>query len=223
MGSGQSVLLARELEKSASCRDLTSEKEVMCEVKRLRQMIHENRKYLVEAFQNDKSAQCCTSPEKAIDSKNCIVLHHSDNGRSCDMSPATTCHEQSVTITSTSLIPTGGASSPSRSNPANFYKFDNQQATMFELDKAPEFRSYLSKEFHRFQNSEEDQRLSWDSFWRFARYLDLNLSDDDIAALRQKADINQDGFVDWVEMIDVFTPLLVSSKLNKKCNNWHDK
>lgn len=186
-------------------------------------MIQDNRKYLVEAVQNNESVLCCSSPEKALDSKSCIVLHHSDDARTRDRGPSKNCDEQSVKITSASRVPTGGASSPSRSKPANFYEFDNQQAKAFELNKAPELCSYLSKEFHRFQNSEDDQRLSWDSFWRFARYLDLNLSDDDIAALRQKADVNQDGFVDWVEMVDVFTPLLVSSKLNKKCNNWHDK
>jgi len=213
MGSGQSVLLARELEKSVSCRDLTSEKEVMCEVKRLRKMIHDNRKYLVEAVQKPESAHCCDSPDDTLDNKCGIVLRNSDDGAICKRSPSSNSDEHSVQVTPMKTTPTGGASSPSRTNPANFYKFDNHQAKAFELDKAPELWSYLSKEFHRFQNSEDDQRLSWDSFWRFARYLDLNLSDDNIAALRQKADVNQDGFVDWLEMVDVFTPLLVSAKL----------
>jgi hypothetical protein len=53
------------------------------------------------------------------------------------------------------------------------------------------------------------QRLSWDGFWRFARDLDLGLSDAEIAKLRQQGDKDMDGFVDWNEMVDVFRPLLV--------------
>jgi hypothetical protein len=52
--------------------------------------------------------------------------------------------------------------------------------------------------------------LSWDGFWRFTRDLDLGLNDDEIAKLRQKADVDMDGYVDWGEMVDVFLPLLVS-------------
>jgi len=38
--------------------------------------------------------------------------------------------------------------------------------------------------------------------------MDLGLTDQDIAELRQKCDVDQDGFVSWQEMIDVFSPLL---------------
>ena len=54
------------------------------------------------------------------------------------------------------------------------------------------------------------QRLSWDGFWRFTRDLDLGLDDAAIAELRQKADVNRDGYVDWGEMVDVFAPILVT-------------
>jgi hypothetical protein len=51
--------------------------------------------------------------------------------------------------------------------------------------------------------------LSWDGFWRFARDLDFGLSDTEIAKLRQKADKDMDGYIDWNEMVEVFLPLLV--------------
>jgi len=53
------------------------------------------------------------------------------------------------------------------------------------------------------------QRLTWDGFWRFARDLDFGLSDIEIAKLRQKADKDMDGYIDWNEMVDVFLPVLV--------------
>jgi Ca2+-binding EF-hand superfamily protein len=51
--------------------------------------------------------------------------------------------------------------------------------------------------------------LSWDGFWRFTRDLDLGLSDIEIAKLRQQADTDMDGYIDWNEMVEVLLPLLV--------------
>jgi hypothetical protein len=38
--------------------------------------------------------------------------------------------------------------------------------------------------------------------------MDLGLSDDAIASLRQQADVNSDGVVDWEEMVAILEPLL---------------
>jgi hypothetical protein len=196
MGSGQSVLRA-EIDKPANCEDLTTEEEVMSELIRLRKLVRDHRKILKKAAQIAEKEQSPVSDEPMTSSRLTARLPKGDRAR-IPSNGGAMC-----------LVPTGGASSPSRSRPANFAKFDNLQAKAFKLDKSPELRDYLSNEFNRFQNSDDDQRLSWDSFWRFTCYLDLDLTDEDIAALRQKADVNQDGFVDWFEVEAVFTPLLV--------------
>ena len=54
-------------------------------------------------------------------------------------------------------IPTGSASSPSRTRPANFARFDNPSAQAFTLNDSPELHDYLVNEFHRFENSATDQ------------------------------------------------------------------
>jgi Ca2+-binding EF-hand superfamily protein len=50
--------------------------------------------------------------------------------------------------------------------------------------------------------------LEWDEFWRFMHDLELNLSDEEIVKLRQKADVNKDGVIEWDEMLAVVQPLL---------------
>jgi Ca2+-binding EF-hand superfamily protein len=52
------------------------------------------------------------------------------------------------------------------------------------------------------------QVLEWDEFWRFMHDLELNLSDEEIVKLRQKADVNKDGVIEWDEMVAVVQPLL---------------
>jgi hypothetical protein len=60
-------------------------------------------------------------------------------------------------------VPTESASSPTRSRPADFKRFDNKAAEEFHLENSPELSDYLVNEFHRFQVSTSDQVSGQDS------------------------------------------------------------
>jgi len=67
--------------------------------------------------------------------------------------------------------------------------------------------------------------LDWQEFWRFLHGLDLGLTDFEIGQLRQKADANSDGVVEWDELLSVIEPLLGkiwNAKLNDapEYNKW---
>ena len=76
----------------------------------------------------------------------------------------------------------------------------------FRLDQAPQLLEFLTNEYWRFCGT--DQVLSWDEFWRLMKELDLGLSDVEIAELRQAADTNADGVVEWEELIKVVEPMI---------------
>ena len=87
----------------------------------------------------------------------------------------------------------------------DFAKFERGHSS-FRIENAPQLFDYLANEYYRFGG--KDELLSWDEFWRFMKELDLGLSDVEIATLRQEADSNADGLVDWAEMLSVVEPRL---------------
>lgn len=101
------------------------------------------------------------------------------------------------------LAPTA-LKSPTR---IDFSRFDIAgDVAHFKLDQCPQLRDYIANEYSRFAG--EDQVLQWDEFWRFMKEININLSDADIGVLRQQADTNMDGVVEWEELIRVLEPQL---------------
>ena len=76
----------------------------------------------------------------------------------------------------------------------------------FRFDQAPQLLDFLTNEYWRFCG--QDQVLSWEEFWRLMKELDLGLSDIEIGELRQAADTNADGVIEWEELIKVVEPLI---------------
>ena len=87
----------------------------------------------------------------------------------------------------------------------DFSKYDRGNEN-FSLTQAPQLHEFLINEYWRFCG--KDQVLSWDEFWRLMKELDLGLSDIQIAEMRQAADTNADGVVDWEELIKVIEPMI---------------
>jgi len=107
----------------------------------------------------------------------------------------------------------------------DFSRFDRDGNKDFKLANAPSLYDYIVNEFHRFCG--QDEVLDWQEFWRFLHGLDLGLTDFEIGQLRQKADANSDGVVEWDELLSVIEPLLGkiwNAKLNDapEYNKWKE-
>jgi len=188
MGSAASTqsLLTSELAKPLDANDL-DEKAAKAEVVRLRSLLRQHEQALLKS-------SMATAGGGGGTTRASLTVKISPA-----VAPAETEASQGAPVKS----PNGCKSPYSRADVA---KFDNNHAASFNVEDCPQIRDYLINEFSRFAGA--DQVLEWDEFWRFMQNLELRLSDQEIATLRQKADINHDGVIEWEEMLTVVQPVL---------------